>query len=98
MYIYAVGLLLLSKFTALQIFQDALLQRQSFVDGGNDGDDRNQGILEDKKEEKWRDGETSTKTYLDKKLKSVLFWYLAWRRNVGHFINNVKWQRRDYLV
>ena len=33
----------LSKFTALQIFQDALLQRQSFVDGGNDGDDRNQG-------------------------------------------------------
>ena len=34
----------LSKFTALQIFQDALLQRQSFVDGGNDCDDRNRGI------------------------------------------------------
>ena len=43
---------MLSKFTALQIFQDALLQRQSFVDGGLDGDDRNRGILEDKKEEK----------------------------------------------
>ena len=35
---------MLSKFTALLIFKDALLQRQSFVDGGNDGDDRNQGI------------------------------------------------------
>ena len=34
----------LSKFTALQIFQDALLQRQSFVDGGNDGDDRKEGV------------------------------------------------------
>ena len=33
-----------SKLTALQIFQDALLQRQSFVDGGSDGDDKNQGI------------------------------------------------------
>ena len=43
---------MLSKFTALQIFQDALLQRQSFVDGGNDGDDRNQGILEDGKDER----------------------------------------------
>ena len=52
MYICAVGLLLLSKFTALQIFQDALLQRQSFVDGGSDSDDRNRGILEDGKEEK----------------------------------------------
>ena len=51
---------LLSKFTSLQIFQDALLQRQSFVDGGNDGDDRNQGILEDGKEEKLRCEETST--------------------------------------
>ena len=50
----------LSKFTALQIFQDALLQRQSFVDGGNDGDDRNQGILEGGKEEKLRCGENST--------------------------------------
>ena len=34
MYICAVGFLLSSKFTALQIFQDALLQRQSFVEGG----------------------------------------------------------------
>ena len=50
----------LSKFTALQIFQDALLQRQSFVDGGNDGDDRNQRILEDGKEEKLRCVETTT--------------------------------------
>ena len=46
----------LSKFTALQIFQDALLQRQSFVEGGSDGDDRNQWILEDGKEEKLRCG------------------------------------------
>ena len=55
MYICAVGFLLSSKFTALQIFQDALLQRQSFV-GGNDGDDGNRGILEDGKEEKLRCG------------------------------------------
>ena len=60
MYICAVGLLLLSKFTALQIFQDALLQRQSFVAGGNNDDDRNQGIGEDGKEEIWRSGEKST--------------------------------------
>ena len=56
MYICAVGFLLSSKFTALQIFQDALLQRQSFVEGGSDGDDRNQWILEDGKEEKLRCG------------------------------------------
>ena len=51
---------MLSKFTALQIFQDALLQRQSFVAGGNNDDDRNQGIGEDGKEEIWRSGEKST--------------------------------------
>ena len=48
---------MLNKFTALQILQDALLQRQSFVDGGNDGDDRNQenfGGRERGKVKMWR--------------------------------------------